>query len=66
VRLYCEAVATAATRGGREAVVASGADIGAMDEPLPEIVVEEAPVEVSPITTMTEAVEAKAEETSEA
>ena len=66
VRLYCEAVATAATRGGREAVVASGADIGAMDEPLPEVVVEEAPVEVSPMTTMTEAVEAQAEETSEA
>ncbi len=31
VRLYCEAVAAAATKGGREAVVDSGADIGAMD-----------------------------------
>jgi len=47
VRLYCEAVAQAATKGGREAVVRSGADIGAMDEPLPEeaLAVTEAPVE---------------------
>ena len=44
IRLYCEAIGTAATRGGREAVVASGADIGAMDEPLPE----EAPVAAEP------------------
>lgn len=36
IRLYCDAVAAAATRGGRDAVAASGADIGAMDEPLPE------------------------------
>ncbi|MET0251733.1 MAG: 30S ribosomal protein S2 [Novosphingobium sp.] len=36
IRLYCEAVATAATKGGREAVIDSGADVGAMDEPLPE------------------------------
>ena len=71
VRLYCEAVATAATKGGREAVVASGADIGAMDEPLPEVVVEDAPAEAAPEATMAEAVEAtpasnSAEETSEA
>ena len=62
VRLYCEAVATAATRGGREAVVASGADIGAMDEPLPEVmpevVAEEAAVEAAPEATMAEAAEA--------
>lgn len=45
IRLYCEAVGTAATRGGREAVVASGADIGAMDEPLPEEAANEAPAE---------------------
>src|SRR5687768_13652071 len=46
VRLYCDAVAQAAKKGGREAVVASGADIGAMDEPLAEeaAVVESAPV----------------------
>ncbi|MBA4353359.1 MAG: 30S ribosomal protein S2 [Novosphingobium sp.] len=36
IRLYCEAVAAAATRGGRDAVIASGADLGAMAEPLAE------------------------------
>ena len=36
IRLYCEAVAAAATRGGRDAAIASGADIGAMAEPLAE------------------------------
>jgi small subunit ribosomal protein S2 len=36
IRLYCEAVATAATKGNREAVVHSGADIGAMAEPMAE------------------------------
>ncbi|MFC4295032.1 30S ribosomal protein S2 [Novosphingobium tardum] len=36
IRLYCEAVGAAATKGNREAVVASGADIGAMDEPIAE------------------------------
>ena len=46
IRLYCDAVAQAATKGHREGVVDSGADIGAMDEPLPEeiAVVEEAAV----------------------
>ena len=48
VRLYCDAIATAATKGGREAVVASGVDIGAMDAPLaePAIAAPEAVVEV--------------------
>jgi small subunit ribosomal protein S2 len=36
IRLYCEAVGQAATRGRRDGVVDSGTDIGAMDEPLPE------------------------------
>jgi len=46
IRLYCEAVAQAAQKGGREAVVDSGADIGAMDNPLPEEVVNsESPAE---------------------
>jgi small subunit ribosomal protein S2 len=36
VRLYCEAVAQAATKGGRDAIVNSGADIGAMDVPVAE------------------------------
>ncbi len=45
IRLYCDAIATAAQKGGREAVVQSGADIGAMAEPLAEEpVVTEAPV----------------------
>ena len=43
VRLYCDAIATAATKGGREAVVASGVDIGAMDAPMAESAVEAAP-----------------------
>jgi small subunit ribosomal protein S2 len=63
VRLYCEAVAQAATKGRREGVVDSGADIGAMDEPLPEApaVIEEAPAEVAAVE-MAAAAEAPAEE----
>ncbi|WP_159982491.1 MULTISPECIES: 30S ribosomal protein S2 [unclassified Novosphingobium] len=38
VRLYCEAIAKAATKGGREAVIDSGIDIGAMDAPVEETV----------------------------
>jgi small subunit ribosomal protein S2 len=33
IRLYCEAVAIAATRGGHDATVMSGQDFGAMAEP---------------------------------
>ncbi|CAN5141277.1 30S ribosomal protein S2 [soil metagenome] len=33
IRLYCDAIASAATKGNRGAVEASGFDIGAMDEP---------------------------------
>jgi len=40
VRLYCEAIAQAATKGGRDALVNSGADIGAMDVPVAEETVE--------------------------
>src|SRR6185369_3479356 len=36
IRLYCEAVASAATKGNRAAVVDSGVDIGAMDAPVAE------------------------------
>jgi small subunit ribosomal protein S2 len=42
IRLYCDSVAGAAKKGGREAVVDSGADIGAMDEPEIEAAVSEA------------------------
>ena len=33
IRLYCEAVAIAATRGGQQQMAQSGYDLGAMDEP---------------------------------
>jgi small subunit ribosomal protein S2 len=36
VRLYCDAVARAATKGHREGVVDSGVDIGALDVPVEE------------------------------
>jgi small subunit ribosomal protein S2 len=36
VRLYCEAVAEAATKGGRGAQQDSGVDLGALDEPVAE------------------------------
>ncbi len=64
IRLYCEAVAQAATRGGREAVIDSGADIGAMDEPMAEevAVVEQAPAEAAVGITMEAAAEAISED----
>jgi len=40
IRLYCEAVAIAATRGGQDRQASFGHDIGAMDEPLPEAALE--------------------------
>jgi small subunit ribosomal protein S2 len=45
VRLYCDAVAQAATSGRTEGVVDSGADIGAMDAPPAEEAAAEAPAE---------------------
>jgi small subunit ribosomal protein S2 len=33
IRLYCDAVREAATKGGREQMAASGVDMGALDEP---------------------------------
>lgn len=44
IRLYCESVSQAARKGGREAIVDSGADIGALDEPVAEEALE-APAE---------------------
>ncbi len=41
VRLYCDAIAQAASKGGQGAVVDSGADIGELDQPIEEVVVEE-------------------------
>jgi small subunit ribosomal protein S2 len=43
VRLYCDAIAAAATTGRTEGVVDSGADIGAMDAPPAEAAVAEEP-----------------------
>src|SRR6187401_3664581 len=43
VRLYCDAIAQAATTGRTEGVVDSGADIGAMDAPPAEAAVAEEP-----------------------
>jgi small subunit ribosomal protein S2 len=49
IRLYCEAIAIAATRGGQEQQARRGADIGAMDAPPVEeaLTVEPAPVAVA-------------------
>jgi small subunit ribosomal protein S2 len=43
VRLYCDAVAQAATTGRTEGVVDSGADIGALDAPPEEPAIAEEP-----------------------
>ena len=42
IRLYCDAIAQAAKKGGHEKIVHSGADIGAMDEPIAEEAIAEA------------------------
>ncbi len=47
IRLYCEAIAIAATRGGQEQQRRTGADIGAMSEPPKEEAVAEPVVEAS-------------------
>lgn len=49
IRLYCESVAAAATKGGQEAAVASGKDLGAEIAPPAEAVVAEAPVAEVPV-----------------
>ncbi|WNO52513.1 30S ribosomal protein S2 [Stakelama saccharophila] len=43
IRLYCEAIAVAASRGGQDAMSRSGADVGAMAEPPAEAALSEAP-----------------------
>ncbi|MXP24620.1 30S ribosomal protein S2 [Altererythrobacter indicus] len=42
VRLYCDAIAQAASTGTKEGIADSGADIGAMEQPLEEAAVAEA------------------------
>jgi small subunit ribosomal protein S2 len=75
IRLYCDAIATAATRGGHQGAAARGADLGAMDEPpaeaaLAEPVVEEVVAEEVVVEPVVEeaapAEEAPAEEATEA
>jgi small subunit ribosomal protein S2 len=75
IRLYCDAIALAATRGGQQAAASRGVDLGAMDEPPAEealsapIVETETPVaEVAVAEPAAEAVEvaAVAEEASPA
>ena len=62
IRLYCDAVSQAATKGHREGVVDSGADIGAMAEPLPEevavVVSAETPAEAPVVAEAPAAAEA--------
>jgi len=60
VRLYCEAVASAASKGGVDAVVDSGEDVGAMDAPPAE-----APAEVPAEAPPEASVEAPPEEVAE-
>jgi small subunit ribosomal protein S2 len=60
IRLYCEAVAAASTKGNQNAAAARGVDLGAQEEaPVEETLIETAPVaeETAP-ATMEEAVEA--------
>jgi len=47
IRLYCEAIAIAATRGGQEQQRRTGADIGAMIEPPKEEAIAEPTVEAT-------------------
>ncbi len=63
IRLYCEAVATAATRGGQQGAASRGVDLGAMDEPPAEealAVVEEVAAPVADEAPAAEAVAAEA------
>ena len=66
IRLYCESVAAAATKGGQEAAVASGKDLGAEIAPPAEAIVADAPaaaaVEAEAPTAPAEAAPAAEEE----
>ena len=61
IRLYCEALAAAAKKGGREAIVSSGADFGAMEDPGVEEAIVEAAVEVEATPSMEAVAEAAVE-----
>ncbi len=64
IRLYCDAVAASATKGRRDGVIDSGADIGAMEEaPVEEAVIVEEVTAVEAVVVVEEAaVEVAAEE----
>jgi small subunit ribosomal protein S2 len=60
LRLYCDAIATAATKGNMKAAQAAGVDLGAAVEPVAEpALVEETPVAADAPATMEEAVGAE-------
>ena len=65
IRLYCEAIAIAATRGGQQQQAASGRDLGAMDEPPAEEALA-APVAEAPVDAAAEPEMAAAAATPEA
>ncbi|MFM5924774.1 MAG: 30S ribosomal protein S2 [Novosphingobium sp.] len=58
IRLYCDAVAAAATKGRQEAVVDSGVDVGALEVAPVEQVVVETPAAEDEVTTEETATEA--------
>ena len=62
IRLYCDAVAQAATRGGQQARADRGEDLGAMVEPVAEPVLAEveaeAPVDMAEVADAVETVDA--------
>jgi small subunit ribosomal protein S2 len=60
IRLYCDAIATAATRGGQQARADRGEDLGAMAEPIAEPVLAEVEADATPAEAV-EAVEPVAE-----
>jgi small subunit ribosomal protein S2 len=68
IRLYCEAIATASTKGNVGAAVARGEDLGAAVEPMaePVLVEEAAPVAEAVVTEVAFAVEAAPEAVVEA
>ena len=67
IRLYCEAIAAASTKGNTGAAVARGEDLGAMVEPPVEAaIVEVAAEEAAPVVEEAPAVEASEEAAPEA
>ena len=62
IRLYCDAIAAAATRGDQRGAAARGVDLGAMEQaPVEEALIEETPVaEEAPVVTEDEQMPAEA------